>query len=87
MDWSDAYDYTTLSQYASLFIMGYDYHWSGSDPGPIDPLYGGSPWAQWSLITGNDHLALAPADRIILGLPLPEDRCLPSIFCSRHSVR
>ena len=27
VDWNDAYDYQTLSNYADLFIMGYDYHW------------------------------------------------------------
>lgn len=71
VDWSDAYDYASLTQYASLFIMGYDYHWSASDPGPIDPLYGGSPWAQWSIAYSvNDHISQAPADRVILGLPL-----------------
>lgn len=71
VDWSDAYDYGTLSQYASLFIMGYGYHWSGSDPGPVDPLYGGSPWSNISLeYSTDDHLDAAPADRIILGLPL-----------------
>ena len=71
VDWSNAYDYEALSQYASLFIMGYDYHWSTSDPGPIGPLYGGSPWSQWSLEHSvNAHLSAAPPERIILGLPL-----------------
>ena len=74
VDWSDAYDYETLSRYAGLFIMGYDYHWSGSDPGPVDPLFGGSPWGQFALDwTVNDYLSLGVnPDRIILRLPLYE---------------
>ena len=72
VDWSDAYDYATLSNYADLFIMGYDYHWSGGDPGPVDPLFGGSPWGQFALDwTVNDYLSLGvDPERIILGLPL-----------------
>jgi MYXO-CTERM domain-containing protein len=73
VDWSDAWDYAALSQHADLFIMGYGYHWSGSDyAGPVDPLYGGDPWAQWSLSwTVDDYLdAGADPERVILGLPL-----------------
>ena len=49
VDWSDAYDYTTLADYATLFIMAYDYHWSGGDPGPVDPLFGGGSWGPYSI--------------------------------------
>jgi Glycosyl hydrolases family 18 len=53
-----------------VFLMGYDYHWSGSNPGasaPIDRLDGTST-LQWSIAT---YLANGvPANRIILGLPL-----------------
>ena len=75
VDWSDAWDYATLSQHSDLFIMGYGYHWSGSsNAGPTDPLYGGNgtPWSQWSLSwTVDDYLAKgADPDRVILGLPL-----------------
>ena len=72
IDWNSAYDYATLSQHASLFIMGYDYHWSGGDPGPVDPLFGGSPWGRYSLEwTVNDYIDKgADANAIIVGLPL-----------------
>jgi MYXO-CTERM domain-containing protein len=73
VDWSDAWDYAALSQQADLFIMGYGYHWSGSQQaGPVDPLFGGSPWARWSLDwTLQDYRAKgAEMDRVILGLPL-----------------
>ena len=73
IDWSNAYDYNTLASLSDgLFIMGYGYHWSGGDPGPVDPLNGNSPWSQYSLAWSvqdyiNDGV---PKDKIILGLPL-----------------
>ncbi|MBW1880622.1 MAG: hypothetical protein JRJ84_19880 [Deltaproteobacteria bacterium] len=73
VDWSDAWDYAALSDHADLFIMGYGYHWSGSDyAGPVDPLYGGDPWSKWSLSWTVDDYLEAGADpkRVILGLPL-----------------
>ena len=73
IDWSDAYDYEYLAANSDgLFIMGYDYHWKGGDPGPIDPLYGGSPWSVYSLEwTVDDYRDKGvPDDKMILGLPL-----------------
>ncbi len=50
VDWSDAYDYAGIARNADqLFIMGYGYHWSGGNPGPVAPLYGGGIWSTWSL--------------------------------------
>ncbi|HYK94720.1 MAG TPA: glycosyl hydrolase family 18 protein [Candidatus Dormibacteraeota bacterium] len=53
-----------------LFLMGYDYHWGGSQPGasaPIDRL-DGTATLRWSI----DQYVEAgvPRDRILLGLPL-----------------
>ena len=73
VDWQDAYDYATLATYADLFIMGYDYHWSGGEPGPVDPLFGGSPWGQFAIDwTVGDYINThgVPREKIILGLPL-----------------
>jgi GH18 family chitinase len=73
VDWSDAYDEAALSRVADqLFIMGYDYHWGGGDPGPVAPLYGGGIWSSWSLDrTVRDTLATgADPAKIVLGLPL-----------------
>jgi Glycosyl hydrolases family 18 len=52
------------------FLMGYDYHWSGSKPGassPVDRLDGVSSLRQsieWYVEAG------VPRDRVLLGLPL-----------------
>lgn len=76
VDWSGAWDYSELSKYADLFIMGYGYHWSGSsEAGPGDPLYSGAgtEWSDvhslsWSI---DDYLTWdAVPERVILGLPL-----------------
>ena len=54
-----------------IFLMGYDYHWAGSDPGasaPIDRLDGDARDLIWSL---DLYAALGvPVERTILGLPL-----------------
>jgi hypothetical protein len=53
-----------------LFLMGYDYHWSGSQPGassPVDRL-DGLYTQRWSI---SEYVeAGVPRDRILLGLPL-----------------
>jgi hypothetical protein len=54
-----------------IFLMGYDYHWAGSEPGasaPIDRLDGEPRDLVWSL---DLYAALGvPVERTILGLPL-----------------
>ena len=54
-----------------IFLMGYDYHWAGSEPGasaPIDRLDGAEKDLVWSL---DLYGALGvPVERTILGLPL-----------------
>jgi spore germination protein len=73
IDWSGAYDYDALA-YAgdALFIMGYGYHWSAGNPGPVAPLHGGDPWSAYSLEWSVEDYRTwgTPDDRIILGLPL-----------------
>jgi hypothetical protein len=53
-----------------LFLMGYDYHWSGSQPGASSPIdrNDGLYTLRWSI----DQYVEAgvPRDRILLGLPL-----------------
>lgn len=74
IDWSNVFHYDVLATYAdSLFIMGYGFHYSSSDPGPVDPLFASSTWGKYALdYSVQDYLAVAGASRqkIILGLPL-----------------
>lgn len=85
VDWLGAYDYSELAANSEgLFIMGYGYYWTGGDPGPNDPLYGGGDWStyslEWSIQDYQDYGA--PVDKIVLGLPLygqewPADHAVP----------
>lgn len=62
--WNAAYDYQTLGQHADfLFLMTYDWHWLGGEPGPIAPV---------SSIrkTLNYATSVIPNEKIILGIPL-----------------
>ena len=54
-----------------IFLMGYDYHWEGSDPGATSPLDRLDGEAQ-DLVASLDAYASVgvPVDRTILGLPL-----------------
>jgi MYXO-CTERM domain-containing protein len=73
VDWDGAYDYDQLAEISDgLFIMGYDFHWDGGDPGPVAPLFGGSPWSVYALDwTLEDYRTWgATDDKIVLGLPL-----------------
>jgi len=53
-----------------LFLMGYDYHWSGSQPGASSPVdrSDGLYTLRWSIARYVE--AGVPRDRILLGLPL-----------------
>ena len=73
IDWNGAYDYDALAAASDgLFIMGYGYHWSGGNPGPVAPLYGVDPWSAYSLQWSVEDYRTwgTPDDKIILGLPL-----------------
>ena len=90
IDWSNAYDYDTLADISDgLFLMGYDFHWSGGDPGPVDPLYGGSPWSQWSLDWSvQDYLSKGvPEDKPHFGNgTLWPSVGHPESKCARHCI-
>jgi spore germination protein len=76
VDWGGAFDTAGLLAAAdAIFIMGYDYHWRGGDPGPVAPLSSGTLWpARLNLArTIADYsapLSYADRRRLILGLPL-----------------
>ncbi len=73
----DAYDAAGLLASAdALFIMGYDYHYRGGNPGPVAPLASGTLWPVEDFnLEATLDLYTAPVDpadrhRLILGLPL-----------------
>ena len=75
IDWGGAWDYDVLLEEADvLFIMGYGFHGSWSDPGPIAPLDGGGPWSSRSLRwSAQDYVEWGGdrvSERVVLGLPL-----------------
>jgi len=75
IDWGGTYDYDALALSTDgLMIMGYGYHWSGGNPGPLAPIVGGGIWGQHSLTwTIEDYFTYGGEenrDRFILGLPL-----------------
>jgi glycosyl hydrolase family 18 (putative chitinase) len=53
-----------------VFMMGYEYHWSGSQPGGSAPIQrlDGTADLNWSIAQYTE--AGVPADRMLLGLPL-----------------
>lgn len=75
VDWGGTYDYDELALATDgLMIMGYGYHWSGGNPGPVAPIVGGGIWGEKSLSwTIEDYLTFGGEEnrgRFILGLPL-----------------
>lgn len=75
VDWSGAFDYDQLALNSDgMFIMGYDYWWSGSSTaGPCSPLTSGGVWGTYNVTwTVNDYLTYGGAanrSKFILGLP------------------
>lgn len=75
VDWSGAFDYDQLALASDgMFIMGYDYYWSGSSTaGPCAPLTSGSTWGTRNVTwTVNDYITYGGAEnrgKFILGLP------------------
>jgi len=74
VDWSNAWDYAALVELVDrLILMGYDYHWRSSDPGPVAPLSSGDVWSFRNVAWSVDDLLTKTggrADRILLGVPL-----------------
>ena len=70
IDWNNAWDYDSLAQISDgLFIMGYNYFYSGSSTaGPVSPLGGYFYDLEYTV---NDYIQKTDSqlDKIILGLP------------------
>lgn len=79
VDWNGAFDFNSLTNFADyLFIMAYDYHWGGGDPGPVSPLVSEGVWAPDGIsvqktlntyIGGPSGVGDAKKNKLILGLP------------------
>ena len=70
VDWSNAWDYNALASISDgLFIMGYNYNYSGSSTtGPNSPLTGPGYTLTWTVL---DYLNKTnfQAEKLILGIP------------------
>ncbi|MFQ6610470.1 MAG: glycosyl hydrolase family 18 protein, partial [Fidelibacterota bacterium] len=70
VDWNGSWDYETLANITDgLFIMAYNYHWSGSSTaGPVSPLGGFYYDVGWTI---DDYLYYSGgnSEKLILGLP------------------
>ena len=67
------YDLAALGAAADLLmIMGYDYHWATSDPGPVAPLASSTTWGATHSEGYSIGLfeAAAPPAKIVMGMPL-----------------
>ncbi|PKN59144.1 MAG: hypothetical protein CVU56_02125 [Deltaproteobacteria bacterium HGW-Deltaproteobacteria-14] len=74
VDWSGAYDYDVLLENTDgIMVMAYGYYWSGGNPGPTSPLFGGSPWSTYSVAwTIDDYLTWGGEEnrhKVFIGLP------------------
>jgi len=72
-EWYPGYNVSYLSTYSDgLFIMAYDYHWSGSSTaGPVSPCIPSSFWGQYcaAKTIGSYKSYGANSSKLILGLP------------------
>ena len=74
VDWSGAYDYDALlAATDGIMVMAYGYYWSGGNPGPTSPLYGGAPWSKYAIDwTVDDYLTYGGEEqrhKVVIGLP------------------
>jgi len=73
VDWGNAFDYDELALHSDgLFIMAYNYYWSGSSyAGPVSPLPSSTLWGTYSVMwTINNYIQYGIyRDKFILGCP------------------
>jgi len=75
VDWRGAYDFDLLAEASDgLFLMEYDFHYSGGHPGPVSPLDGSTLWGKysvtWSLDDYDTYGGENNRHKFVLGLPL-----------------
>jgi hypothetical protein len=73
VNWSDKFDVANMVNYIDLFlIMGYDYHWSGSEEaGPVAPKNNGELWTAYDVTRSiNYYLNKGiPPEKLALAVP------------------
>jgi len=75
VDWSNRWDIASMTGMDYFFLMLYDYHWGGGNPGPIAPLVSESPWSSGGICVTrsiNDYIddnGASIASKIIAGYP------------------
>jgi spore germination protein YaaH len=73
VDWGNGFDYDQLALHSDgLFIMAYNYYWSGSSyAGPVSPLPSSNLWGTYSVMwTVNNYIQYGIyTDKFILGCP------------------
>ncbi len=74
VDWHDTFNLSEMGEMDFFFIMAYDYHWKGGDPGPVSPLYSGAPWPGEKCVANSvenysEKLGDEDNSRIITGFP------------------
>ncbi|MCF6242067.1 MAG: glycosyl hydrolase family 18 protein, partial [Bacteroidales bacterium] len=73
VNWGDKFDVANMVNYIDLFlIMGYDYHWSGSEEaGPVAPKNNGQIWVAYDVTRSiNYYLDKGiPAEKLALAVP------------------
>jgi len=59
----DVYDYATIAPLVDrIFVMAYDEHWGGSNPGPVSTL-------RWCRSVAEYSLRVAGREKLIMGIP------------------
>lgn len=75
VDWSNIWDIDAMTEMDYFFLMLYDYHWKGGEPGPVAPLYSEDPWSangicvEKSVNTYVSKNGDAIKDKLIAGYP------------------
>ncbi len=75
VDWQDTFAIGEMTGMDLFFIMAYDYHWKGGDPGPVSPLVSHDPWPEGGICVTrsfNDYAAKlgnSGLEHLIVGYP------------------
>ncbi len=75
VDWQNTFAIGDMNGMDFFFIMAYDYHWKGGDPGPVSPLVSHSPWPEGGICVTrsfNDYavkLGNSGLHRLLVGFP------------------